>query len=327
MLSRMKGNIGFEEDIKPLFTERDRSHMAFMLNLQQWEDVREHAEAIKRRLQDEQRPMPPERWPAEQIERFIAWVDEGCPKYRGNRYMDFFRDLDAHTEFWDLYKPELLGEYMSAMGEFWPTSHSKALCRWRKYVILESQAGADELKQALIVELGTVEPALKKIDTLVRDLLVLHFPPSHPGQPFDITAYLDAMEWFARDRLPLDEERFNKVPDDDWRKPHAQFHTMDSEHAWFNWGGFIDCAVMLWGEDDEHHRFRKAQMAGVAFGCPLDYLFRGRGRTRENYHPDDRTLGLLRTLAVEWALDWTKAQKEVRELFRINQTQTGCREI
>jgi hypothetical protein len=77
------GNDGqpqFEQDIKPLFRERDRATMLSVADFDLWkhEDVVEHARAILGRLEDGS--MPCDRaWPADQVARFRRWLDAGMP--------------------------------------------------------------------------------------------------------------------------------------------------------------------------------------------------------------------------------------------------------
>jgi hypothetical protein len=67
---------GFERDICPLFRGEDVDAMSFAFDLASYEDVDTHAEAIYRRLADGSMPCDA-RWPAEQVERFRAWIDAG----------------------------------------------------------------------------------------------------------------------------------------------------------------------------------------------------------------------------------------------------------
>ncbi len=73
----MSEEIGFAEDIRPLFTAEDVSAMRRMgLNLASVEQVRKNAPRILSRLSD--KSMPPGRpWPDEQVARFRAWIDGG----------------------------------------------------------------------------------------------------------------------------------------------------------------------------------------------------------------------------------------------------------
>jgi len=72
----------FRLHVAPLFREVDVAHMKPMgLDLSKYESVKESADAILERLQDEESPMPPKDsggpWPDEWIALFARWVREG----------------------------------------------------------------------------------------------------------------------------------------------------------------------------------------------------------------------------------------------------------
>ena len=69
----------FERDIRPLFRPEDVDAMSFALDLGSFDDVRSNAELIYERLADGSMPCD-SRWPAEQVERFRAWIDAGSPQ-------------------------------------------------------------------------------------------------------------------------------------------------------------------------------------------------------------------------------------------------------
>ena len=70
--------MSFESDIRPLFREYDRTEMEWAFDLWDYEDVRENAEAILRRLDDGAMPCD-EPWPEERIEVFRRWIGEDMP--------------------------------------------------------------------------------------------------------------------------------------------------------------------------------------------------------------------------------------------------------
>ena len=70
--------LSFAEHISPLFRDEDVDSMLFAFDLRSYEDVRGNAEEIHERLADGSMPCDSE-WPAEQIERFRAWIDLGMP--------------------------------------------------------------------------------------------------------------------------------------------------------------------------------------------------------------------------------------------------------
>ena len=69
---------GFEEDIKPLFRELDRSRMEWAFDLWDHESVRDNAPQILQRLEDGDMPCD-EPWERGQIETFRAWMQSGMP--------------------------------------------------------------------------------------------------------------------------------------------------------------------------------------------------------------------------------------------------------
>jgi hypothetical protein len=68
--------VGFGDDIRPLFREKDVSSMSFAFNLSLYEDVRANAEAIYQRLADGSMPCDGP-WSAEHVQRFRTWIDTG----------------------------------------------------------------------------------------------------------------------------------------------------------------------------------------------------------------------------------------------------------
>ena len=77
-MSENAAGVSFEQDIKPLFRERDRGSMRFAFDLWSYEDVSTHADAIYQRL--EQGSMPCDRaWPAKRVDAFRRWIELGKP--------------------------------------------------------------------------------------------------------------------------------------------------------------------------------------------------------------------------------------------------------
>ena len=68
--------LGFEDDIKPLFREKDHQRMAFAFDLWSYEDVKENADGILERLEEGDMPCDGA-WPPDQIDMFRAWIDGG----------------------------------------------------------------------------------------------------------------------------------------------------------------------------------------------------------------------------------------------------------
>ncbi len=71
------GELSFNTDIRPLFRSSDIDAMkGFGFDLSKYDDVKEHAERIHERLADGTMPCDGA-WPAERIETFRRWIDEG----------------------------------------------------------------------------------------------------------------------------------------------------------------------------------------------------------------------------------------------------------
>jgi len=73
---KMEDQVTFERDIRPLFRDGDVRSMSFAFDLGSYDDVRANAEAIHQRLANGTMPCD-SAWPAENVERFQAWVDGG----------------------------------------------------------------------------------------------------------------------------------------------------------------------------------------------------------------------------------------------------------
>jgi hypothetical protein len=74
----------FQEDIRPLFTERDIRAMSKAFNLASYDDVKLHSAAIYDRIRGiggAVMPPPPPRgegpWPQTYIELFAQWIADG----------------------------------------------------------------------------------------------------------------------------------------------------------------------------------------------------------------------------------------------------------
>jgi hypothetical protein len=76
--STAPGGLTYEQDIRPLFRDRDIKSMAFAFDLSSYDDVRTNAEAIYERLAAGSMPCDGA-WPAEDVGRFRAWIDGGSP--------------------------------------------------------------------------------------------------------------------------------------------------------------------------------------------------------------------------------------------------------
>jgi len=80
-------DIGFADDIAPLFTATDIDHMSWFCDLAKYDDVKANAAEILDRLKGiggSVMPPPPNKggngpWPPEKIALFAAWIDAGYP--------------------------------------------------------------------------------------------------------------------------------------------------------------------------------------------------------------------------------------------------------
>ena len=69
--------VGYDKDIKPLFTETDRSHMEFMMDLWSYDDVKANANEILDAVSNGRMP-PGGPWPADKVDLVNRWIQGGC---------------------------------------------------------------------------------------------------------------------------------------------------------------------------------------------------------------------------------------------------------
>jgi hypothetical protein len=236
-------------------------------------------------------------------------------------YIAFLHELDAWTEYWDIYHPETCGHFYFGDGKgeeglltrFLPRERKPpAFLAWTRMALgIESP---EPFRQHLrIPEIGA---AVMEVDALVARIFHRHFgDASDPGVQAN---YLECMFCCGTDTLPPATERDARIAPDDWRKPTAGRHMIDSDLMWFAWALHLEAAHSLAGRDEEHTR-RALQLAGVVVGCPANFAWRGHRRTRPEYRKDEATAALLRQRGVEWAQDFDAGAKEVHTLFRIRE--------
>jgi hypothetical protein len=68
--------VGFEQQIKPLFRERDRESMKSRFDLWDYDDVSQHADAILGAVRAGRMPCDGP-WPEAKVEVLQRWVDSG----------------------------------------------------------------------------------------------------------------------------------------------------------------------------------------------------------------------------------------------------------
>lgn len=237
------------------------------------------------------------------------------------RYVRWFHELDAWTEYWDIYHPETRGRYYFGDGQteggllsrFLPrTQYPAAFVAWTRMALLSGSPDAFVAE----VCLPDVATAVMEVDALVARLFAEHFgDASEPDVQAD---YLEGIFRFAIDSLPPATERFARVPDDDWRKSTAGRHALDGDLMWFAWALQLEAAQAIAGNDKGRAR-RTLCMAGVASGCPANFSWRGHRRTRAEYRPDAETKNLLRLRGLQWTSDFHAAAGEVHALYRIRE--------
>jgi hypothetical protein len=245
------------------------------------------------------------------------------PEDRDNeqRHVVWFHELDAWTEYWDIYRPETRGRFYFGDGDAEPGLLTRFLPRDRRppaFIAWTRMALslAPTTVFAREVRVPEVAAAVMEVDGLVARLFAKHFGDA--ADPRVRTDYLEAVFRFATDSLPPATERDARISDDDPRKPTAGRHTLDGDLMWFAWAIQIEAAYTIVGIDECHAR-RALVLAGVATGCAANFTWRGHRRTRAEYRPDAITHSLLRRRGMQWASDFEAGAKEVHALYRIRE--------
>jgi hypothetical protein len=237
------------------------------------------------------------------------------------RYCAWFHELDAWTEYWDIYHPETKGRFYFGDGaaerglltRFLPREgRPPAFVAWTR-MALSYDSGDEFIAEVRVPE---VAAAVMEVDALVGRLFARHFGDA--TDPHVQRDYLEAIFEFAIDSLPPAVERDARISDDDPRKATAGRHTLDGDLMWFAWALQIEAAFVIAGRDGGHAR-RALLLAGVATGCPANFAWRGHRRTRSEYRPDAETAALLRTRGVRWISDPEGAAREIHSLYRIRE--------
>ncbi len=335
-MTRMNGNIGFVEDIRNLVSEAERNCMSSVprgsFDLHVWKDVRDRGDLILRHLRGENglTLMPPGGWPPAKTETFESWLTEGTPKRRGEYYSEYFRAIDAQTEYFDVYGSagglENMAPFFSQFfgrGKLLNTS-------WKAYMdmvpstpILERRK--EQLWDQVIKDVSnpSVKESLLKIDEFILNLVVQFF--GQKNDKVDQECLFDAYENFGRDSLPIDEDRVKKVEGlgnpNDYRlvNDFARFHRMDSRVMWFFWFGHLQCVKGALGEEvDSRHDLRTLLLAAIFTGQTIDAAFRqgSNNRTRAAYKGKDG-LENIRATAKIIATDWDTGVAEMEDLYWI----------
>lgn len=238
-----------------------------------------------------------------------------------SRYAAFFHELDAWTEYWDVYHPESKGRYYFGDGVTETGLLTKLLPNKTKpavYVAWCQMALGCGSRETFLRELAAsdVRSAIIEVDEFVVQLVEKHFgDPSKAAVQDD---YLEAVFQFATDALPPATERAARIEDGDPRKSTAGRHSMDNDVMWFAWAFELEAAHQVrcnGGSDPEHALL----LTGVVTGCAANFAWRGHRRTRSEYQATSETRALLRQRASLWRRDVRAAADEARALYRIRE--------
>ena len=245
---------------------------------------------------------------------------------KNQRYVAWFHELDAWTEYWDIYHPETCGRYYFGDGETEPGLLTQFLPRtaypppWTTWTQLALGIGS---REAFIAEINKPEvaAAIIEVDKLVARLFAKHFGDA--GDPHVQTDYLEGIFRFAIDGLPPATERDALIAEGDWRKPTAGRHTLDGDVMWFAWALQLEAAHAIAPNETDHamsdYARRALLLAGVATGCPANFAWRGHRRPRTDYAPNDETIKLLRDRGMQWASDFDSSAVEIHALYQIRE--------
>lgn len=272
-------------------------------------------------------PLPPDLLESEALRN---WLQDDCPKLPASRYSDFFSELDAWTEYWDIYHPETEGLYYFGnegnpgyLSRFLPSptrGRNPVFESWKRMALFGGGTADAELLKAFKsqVQQPHVEEAVLAVDELVCRLVREHFSTSSGA--IDALAYLDAMERFGKNTLPENPERFACIPEHDPRKSTSLHHTIEGHIMWFAWAAHLECVEMVSPKESQNAELWPLLMAGTAMGCSFDFAFRKRCRTRSEYLSADIEAGSrIWRRALHLSLDFKQAASEVRQLFRIRE--------
>jgi hypothetical protein len=243
----------------------------------------------------------------------------GSPSPELARYQAYFHELDAWTEYWDIYHPESNGRYYFGAGDepgllrhLVPREQVPPIfTAYKQRALGIDRTGAF----ARALDDPALAAAVLEYDALVAAIVHRHF-----GEPPDATRYLEAMYLFAVDDLPPAPERLAAVPAGDPRRRTAGRHTIDADMMWFVWALQLEAAHLL-SAGDKTNSMDALLLAGVAAGCSANFAARGHRRTRPEYEGADgeATRQLIHKRALVWAGDANAAIAEIHALYRIRE--------
>lgn len=237
------------------------------------------------------------------------------------RHAAWFHELDAWTEYWDIYHPETAGRYYFGNGDtepgllrlFLPREHRPPVFQSWVRMALSAESPAVFLSEARVTQ---VAAAVIEVDQHISRLFATHFGSA--SDPQVKSDYIDAMIDFGCDQLPPATERARRIPTDDPRKATAGRHALEGDLMWFAWALHLEATQAVVGADQDTPR-RALQLAGVAVGCAANFTWRGHRRTRPEYQADGRTLKLLQSRGMAWAEDFVAAANEIHALYQIRE--------
>lgn len=239
------------------------------------------------------------------------------------RYVGWFHELDAWTEYWDVYHPESRGHFYFGDGDKEPGLLTQFLPRarrpapfvaWTLMALSRDAASAEEFVRQ--VRVPEVANAVIEVDELLTRLFAKHFGDAANKRV--ASDYLEAMFLFATNALPPALERDARILPDDPRKSTAGHHTLQGDIMWFAWALHTEAAHAIVGRDGQHVR-RALFLAGVASGCPADFAVHGHRYTRPKYLAQPNLAAHLHELGMKWADDFDAAAQEIHALYRIRE--------
>jgi hypothetical protein len=243
------------------------------------------------------------------------------------RYASWFHELDAWTEYWDIYHPESKGRYYFGDGHSEQGLLTQFLPRFKRppvfaeWLQMASLTGSSEAF-SMEVRVPAVAAAVLEVDALIHRLFGIYFgDATDPAVKAD---YLQALFCFATDSFPPAAERYSKISDDDPRKSTSGRNTLEGDIMWFAWALQVDAAMIAdeataSASSDPAHQRRSLQLAGIAVGCSANFTWRGHRRTRKEYRPDATTARLLLDRGATWATDPASTAMEIYALYRIRE--------
>ncbi len=238
-----------------------------------------------------------------------------------NRYAAWFHELDAWTQYWDIYHPETNGRYHFGNGTTEPGLLRRFLRREERPAVFNAwvrMALALDTREKFVAEarVPEVAAAVLEVDRHVSRLFRAHFGDA--TDPRVQADYINAMLCYGCNMLPPAVGRAARFRDDDPRKAGASRYAMEHDLVWFSCALHLEAVHAIYGVDEEHAR-RALMLAGFAVGCSADFVWRGHRRSRPEYSRDFQTAYLLRNMGMQWAADFGAGSREMHALFRIRE--------